>query len=357
VPVRRARVRSIASVLVCAALAAAPPSAARAVALPYGRTAVNIGGRSLPAIVVRAPLSHYRLGVALAGSRVGDNAWLESIAQSSRAACAINGTFFAAYAGETREPYGTLVVNGRLLHLGDFGTRLDIYDDGGIRMVREHLQLRGSLDGSESYPNNWYAYNINQTPTASTGAFIYTRERGARLGFRADLAVTARGGRIAAIEQHRDAAIPDDGFIVALMGREVDVLGWKFRVGRSIDYRAAEDGHTLRTRFSLGAGPRLVDHGAVVSDAAAEGFHDPKILEFHGTRSIVGLTEAHEVLLAVVSGATIPEAARAARGLGAWDAMNLDDNASSSLICGGTYLARPGRAVANALVLWPATAP
>jgi len=43
---------------------------------------------ALPAIVVRAPLSRYRLGVALAGSRVGDNAWLASIAQSAGAACA-----------------------------------------------------------------------------------------------------------------------------------------------------------------------------------------------------------------------------------------------------------------------------
>ena len=340
-----------------AAIVAALPAAAPAFPAPYDRTTVNVGGRALSAIVVRAPLARYRLGVALAGSRVGDNAWLASIAQSSGAACAINGTFFAAYAGETREPYGTLVINGRLLHLGDFGTRLDVFDDGGMRMVRERLQIRGSLDGREGYPGNWYAYNINQTPTAATGAFIYTRDRGATLGFRADLAITAHRGWVVSIERSRDAPIPDDGFVLALMGREVDVLGWKFRIGQRIDYRAVQDGEPLRTRFSLGAGPRLVDHGAVVSDAAAEGFHDPKILDYRGTRSLIGVTEDHQVLLAVVSGATIPEAAEAARRLGSWDAMNLDDNASSSLICGGTYLVRPGRAVANALVLWPMTAP
>jgi Phosphodiester glycosidase len=354
-PASRARARWVAAAAVCAVLLAVPASGAAS--LPYIRTKIDIGGPVLPAIVVRAPLSGYRLGVALAGSRVGDNAWLESIAASAHAACAINGTFFAAYAGETREPYGTLILNGRLLHRGDFGTRLDIYDDGAVRMVREHLEIRGSLDGSESYPHNWYAYNINQTPTSPTGAFIYTRERGARLGFQADLAVIARRGRVAAIEQHQDAAIPDDGFVLALSGREVDVLGWKFRVGQPIGYRAVQDGETLRTRFSLGAGPRLVDHGVVVSNAAAEGFHDPKILDLHGTRSIVGLTKTHDVLLAVVSGATVPEAAQAARRLGAWDAMNFDDNASSSLTCGGAYLARPGRPVANALVLWPVEAP
>lgn len=339
------------------AIVTALPAATTAFSASYDRTSVSVGGRALPAIVVRAPLSRYRLGVALAGRRVGDNAWLASIAQSAGAACAINGTFFAAYAGETREPYGTLVINGRLLHLGDFGTRLDVFDDGRMRMVREHLQIQGSLDGNYGYPDNWYAYNLNQTPTAATGAFIYTRDRGPTLGFHADLAIIAHRGWVVSIEPHRDAPIPEDGFVLALMGREVGVLGWKFRIGQRIDYRAVQDGEPLRTRFSLGAGPRLVDRGAVISDAAAEGFHDPKITEYRGTRSLIGLTGDHQVLLAVVSGATIPEAAQAARRLGAWDAMNLDDNASSSLICGGTYLVRPGRAVANALVLWPVTAP
>ncbi len=342
---------------VAVAIVVVVPSAAPAYPAQYDRTSVGVDGRELPAIVVRAPLSRYRLGVALAGSRVGDNAWLASIAQSSGAACAINGTFFAAYAGETREPYGTLVVNGRLLHLGDFGTRLDVFDNGGMRMVRERLQLRGSLEGSEVYPYNWYAYNLNQTPTAATGAFIYTRDRGPSLGFHADLAITAHRGWVVAIEQNRDAPIPDDGFVLALMGREVGVLGWKFRIGQRIDYRAVQDGPPLRTRFSLGAGPRLVDHGAVVSDAVAEGFRDPKITEYRGQRSIIGYTEDRQVLFAVVSGATIPEAAEAARRLGAWDAMNLDDNASSSLVCGGNYLVRPGREIANALVLWPVAAP
>ena len=354
---RRALGARFVAFAVTAAIAAAVPGAAPALPAPIEHTAVSVAGRTLPAIVVRVPLSRYRLGVALAGSRVGDNAWLASIAQSSGAACAINGSFFAAYAGESREPYGTLVVNGRLLHLGNFGTRLDVFDDGRMRMIRERLQIRGSLDGHEGYPYNWYAYNLNQTPTAATGAFIYTRDRGPALGFRADLAITAHHGWVVSIEQNRDAPIPDGGFVLALMGREVGVLGWKFRIGQRIDYRAVQDGEPLHTRFSLGAGPRLVDHGAAVSDAAAEGFHDPKILDYRGTRSLIGLTEDHEVLLAVVSGATIPEAAEAARHLGAWDAMNLDDNASSSLICGGTYLVRPGRAVANAIVLWPVTAP
>ncbi len=304
--------------------------------------------------LVRAPLARFRVGVALAGRRVGDNASLLDIARAARAHCAINGTFFAAYAGETGEPYGTLVIDGKLLHLGSFGTRLDVLADGSVRIVRDRLELRGRLDGSDAYPNNWYAYNLNQTPPpVGSSAYIYTPERGATLGFRAELAIVARGGRVTRIAWGEDVAIPADGFVIALQGKEVEILGWKFRVGQGIDYRAVQDGVPLQTRFSLTAGPTLVQHGLVNVNPPAEGFRDPKIVSLRGTRSVVGVTGGNEVLLAVVDRATVGETAVVMKKLGAVDAMNLDDNGSSGLVCDGKYLVRPGRRVANALVLWP----
>jgi exopolysaccharide biosynthesis protein len=60
------------------------------------------------------------------------------------------------------------------------------------------------------------------------------------------------------------------------------------------------------------------------------------------------------VILAVIEHATVTEAGLVMKELGAVEAMNLDDNASSALVCNGQYLVRPGRKVANALVLWPA---
>jgi phosphodiester glycosidase len=308
----------------------------------------------MPVTVVRFPLSRYRIGVALAGSRVGANAFLLDIASMARAHCAINGTFFAAYAGETGEPYGTLVVGGTLVHLGAIGTRLDVLADGTVRMVRDRLEIRGSLDGSEAYPHNWYAYNLNQTPSpGGSSVYIFTPERGATLGFRAELAVVAQRGIVNRIARGEDVAIPHDGFVVAMQRKEVDILGWKFRVGQRIGYRAMQDSVPFESRFSLGAGPRLVERGSVAVSPIAEGFRDPKIVSWRGTRSVVGLTAGREVILAVIGGATVGEAAIAIKGLGAVDAMNLDDNASSGLVCGGKYLVQPGRQVANAFVLWP----
>jgi hypothetical protein len=329
------------------------PLGARAAA---ERRTIVAGGEAMSVTVVRFPLSRYRLGVALAGSRVGANAFLLDIAQMAAARCAINGTFFAAYAGETGEPYGTLVVDGKLLHLGAIGTRLDVFADGTVQIVPDHLEIRGSLNGSEAYPNNWYAYNLNQTPSpGGSSVYIFTPQRGATLGFRAELAVVARGGNVTRITRDENVAIPPDGFVIAMQRKEMEILGWKFRVGQRIDYRAVENGVPLRSRFSLGAGPRLVQRGTVRVSPIAEGFRDPKILSLRGTRSVVGLTGGNEVILAVIDHATVTEAAVAVKALGAVEAMNLDDNASSGLVCNGKYLVRPGRQVANALVLWPAS--
>jgi len=89
-----------------------------------------------PVTVARLPLSRYRLGVALAGSRVGANAFLLDIARMAAAQCAMNGSFFAAYPGETGEPYGTVAINGKLLHVGRVGTRMDVLAGGKVQVVR-----------------------------------------------------------------------------------------------------------------------------------------------------------------------------------------------------------------------------
>jgi hypothetical protein len=307
-----------------------------------------------PVTVARFPLSRYRLGVALAGSRVGENAFLLDIARMAAARCAMNGSFFAAYPGETGEPYGTVTINGKLLHVGWVGTRLDVLAGGKVQIVRDRLEIRGSLDGSDAYPHNWYAYNLNQTPSpGGSSVYIYTPERGPTLGFRAELAVVARGGRVTRISRGEDVAIPGDGFVIAMQRKEVEILGWKFAPGQRIAYRAVQDGVTFESRFSLGAGPRLLQRGAVSVKPIAEGFRDPKILSLRGRRSVVGLTAANEIILAVIDHATVTEAAVVTKNLGAVEAMNLDDNASSGLVCDGRYLVQPGRQVANALVLWP----
>ncbi len=315
---------------------------------------VDVASRTVGVTLVRFPRSGYQMGVALAGARVADNAYLLDIASRAEALCAINGTFLAAYRGETGEPYGTLVINGRVLHLGSVGTRLDIQANGKVRLNPEGLQVHGGLDGNFSYPANWYAYNINQTPSpGGTSAYVFTPERGASLGFRADFAVVARQGAVTDILRGQDVKIPSDGFTLVLQGREVEIQGWKFAIGQRIAYRVVQGGALLDSLYSLGAGPKLIDAGRISVNPVAEGFVEAKILSLRTARSVVGLTDTGEIILAALDGATMMEAASVMKTLGAVEAMNLDGGASSGLVCEGAYLVKPGRVVANALVVWP----
>ena len=316
------------------------------------RRTVKLGSRLIPATIVRAPLDRFRLGVSMAGGLVGGAASLTNIATRAKAVCAINGTFLAAYKGQTGEPYGTLAVGGKWLHLGSAGTRLDVLSDGSFRFTRDDLRVLGSLDGSAKYPNNWYAYGINQTPQNANSSYVFTPERGSRLGFRAPFAVVAQNGSIVRVARNEDVQIPTDGFVIALSGNEIDQLGSRFTAGRGVAYRVdSRSGQSLDgVQYSLGAGPKLVTGGAISLAPEAEGFVSSKILNERGARSAVGLN-AREIILATISDATVRDEAAVMRQLGALEAMNLDGGASSALWC-GQDIVPGGRRIANALVLW-----
>lgn len=304
---------------------------------------------------VRAPLSSYRLEVALAGNRVVNTNELANIAKRSGAVCAINGTFLAAYTGQTQEPYGTVAQKGKVLHIGSVGTRLDVLSDGQIRLVQEGLRILGGIDGVTTPPNNWYAYNLNRTPTPNSNyAYIFTPERGPNLGFAATMSVVVVEGVVRSIVRGQNVAIPPNGWVLGLGGREVDILGKKFKPGQSLAYRVVDkQNNPLEVAFSLGAGPRLLSGGAISVNAVAEGFKEDKILQMRTVRSAVGVTAKGEVILATFPSATLTEAAKAMQSLGATEAMNLDGGASSGLYCSGQYVSRPGRPIANALILRP----
>jgi Phosphodiester glycosidase len=316
------------------------------------RRAVKVGSRSIAVTLVRASLDRVRVGVALANGLVSGNASLGQIATQAHALCAINGTFLAAYKGQTGEPYGTVAVDGKWLHLGSAGTRLDVLEDGAFQFVKDDLRVLGSLDASEQYPNNWYAYGLNQTPRNANSSYVFTPERGPRLGFPAPSAVIVSGGVITRIAQNEDVQIPAGGFVIALSGNEINQLGPRFRIGREVAYRVnSRSGQVLEgVQYSLGAGPKLVTNGSVSVDPESEGFVSSKILNERGARSAVGF-RAKEILFVTMPDATVSDEAEVMRVLGATDAMNLDGGASSGLWC-GKDIVPTGRKIANALVLW-----
>ncbi|WNS41162.1 phosphodiester glycosidase family protein [Paenibacillus sp. MMS20-IR301] len=115
------------------------------------------------------------------------------------------------------------------------------------------------------------------------------------------------------------------------------------------DFKARFDAGTVQG--AIQAGPRLLVNGKVSLNVAAEGFRDPKILTGGGSRSALGLTRDHKLILLTSGGATIPQLAEIMKQAGAYQAMNLDGGASSGLYYNGKYLTTPGRLISNALVV------
>ncbi len=310
-----------------------------------------VGNHKINASLARAPRQSFKLGVALAGKTVAANASLASIAKNSGALCVINGTFLAAYAGQTGEPYGSLNIDGHWLHLGSVGTRLDVLENGDLRLARDDLRVIGSIDGNPGAVR-WYAYGLNQTPTNKNYSYVYTPERGPKLGFKPSLAVRVDNGVVVALEQNTDTAIPTNGFVIALGGSEVQQLGSRFAVGKTVEYRI-ESKTSLpsdNVRFSLGAGPKLLSEGAISIQAASEGFTG-RVINERGTFSVVGWNE-QEIFFVVVQNAVLQDGANILLQLGAREAMRLDGGASSGLYCNGKVVVKEARLVANGLVLW-----
>jgi exopolysaccharide biosynthesis protein len=314
---------------------------------------VTINKKRISVTVVRADRNRMRVGVAIAENRIGTRASLGRIAKQARATCAINGTFLAAYKGQSGEPYGTLAIGGRWLHLGSSGTRLDVFENEQMRFVRDDLRVLGGLSGRWTYPNNWYAYGLNQTPQNRSSSYVFTPERGNNLGFRAEVAIIVKADTVVSIEENSNSSIPKDGFVVALSGKEAQQLAGRFRMGSPIAYRVnSKSGLALEgVRDSLGAGPRLLEEGQIALAPLEEGFTSSRVLSEHNARSAIGFNN-NEVFFVTFSSATLKETALIMQQLGAKEAMNLDGGASSGLWC-GRDLVKPGRELSNALILKP----
>ncbi|MFC4777025.1 phosphodiester glycosidase family protein [Paenibacillus sp. GCM10023252] len=292
---------------------------------------------------------------ALAGRRIGAVQLLQDIAKGYRAEAAINGTFFESYGG-IPEPWGTVISDGRLEHIGNLGTAAGFTWDGTVLMDTLRVSIQGGTNGSYSYPNNWYAYFVNRTPAAgASAAILYTPKRGAKLGFARGRSVTIRGGKVTAVQKNVNAVIPADGYVLNFTGAE-EKLADRFKVGVQVDYKtvttnlAKQPVNWSRVHTALGAGPRLVRDGKLAVDPVKEGFNSPKITRDAATRSALLVKKDGTIMLATVPSATMKQWGSLMLQLGAYQAMNMDGGASSGLYFQGRVITAPGRTLSNLLV-------
>ncbi|MFC1756202.1 phosphodiester glycosidase family protein [Patescibacteria group bacterium] len=92
--------------------------------------------------------------------------------------------------------------------------------------------------------------------------------------------------------------------------------------------------------------PSLLKNGEVV----VKGGDLTSYQKIKGTRGALGMG-GENIYLAIITNATVEEAAYAMRALGAKHALNLDGGGSSAMYIDGRYVVGPGRSLPNALLL------
>ena len=327
----------------------------------HSKVIVAVGSKSMAANVVRVSLAdpRVRVQVGLAQDKVGATEELLSIAKRKGAVAAINGTFFNAYdKGPTWDPVGALITSGSMVHKGGTGTVLGVDDCKRVRMEPARFKIVGGVNGSWSWPNNWYAHHMNRRPTGANSVVLYTPEWAGRVGGDGGTSVIVTQGVVTQITGEA-CDVPGDGFVVYMRGSETSLLS-RFKQGGAARWRVIDASGAELDRFwagvveGLGAGPLLVTEGRVAYSeeaAVAEGFTDPKILTQSMARSAVGFTQSGDLLFVTVGSARLAELAQIMVALGAQDAMNLDGGASSGLVFNGSYVTKPGRKVSNGLLV------
>jgi Phosphodiester glycosidase len=312
----------------------------------------TIAGHAVTYVIV--PLDRVRIRVALGEDRPGRTESLAAMASRHHAIAAINGGFFEAYApGPIKNLIHTIIVDGNVLFKGDVGDEL--YFDRENNAAIEHVPLRieGALDGSYEYPDNWYAYWLNRLPEGDADTItIFTPDWGTRTGL-TGFQVQVENGLVTAIGTS-SMEIPRTGYVVYIKG-ETSVAR-RFAIGRRVEYRIVSDGDAssdfLQSWQAIGGGPRLLTDGRITIDARAEKFNDPRGWA-SDARSMIGISRDGRDLILAVSDGTLEDSAAIMLHLGAYQAMNLDDNASSGLWFRGHYLREPGRLLNNALLVLP----
>lgn len=319
------------------------------------RYVVTVGGETITMNLVRANLRSPRVKprVALARDQVGATEALADIADRPNVMAAINGSYFQAYDSSIpMESYGTIYSQGKMIQTGWFRSAIGFWSDGTARID----PMNASVDGtgaSGTWDTYWGSHGLNRYARPDFGenwVVVYTPEHGRSTGITGGTSVLVRNGKVTQITSDT-VPIPADGYLIHLNGTETALAGKVFQVGKPAAYRTLAQPEWDGVQELVQAGPRLVKDGTKQINFQAERFTERKITTDATPRSAVALTADGQLLLIQTPSATVHGLADALVRLGVRDAMCLDSGGSSGLYYDGTEIARPGRAVANALVV------
>ena len=322
-----------------------------------------------------------RVRVLTGGDRVPGLERPSAMARRHGALAGINGGFFAVHSPDLGDPTGIVADRGTLLsepvgartglviprtgrpRIAALRWRGRITAGGATRLVDGVDRNRGRIPACGGVGGDEPTERIDTaiTCTDASELVVLTPQFGASTRTAAGgVEAVVRDGAVTSVRRAADTAIPGDGYVLSGSGDAAAFLRRLHPGDRPrLDLGVGDD------LAVLGGAPRLVRHGRVHVTAAAEGRGADTAA---APRTVAGIRADGALLLITIDGrrpgwsrgATLPQAARIARSLGAVDAVNLDSGGSTTMNVRGRVVNRPSdpggeRAVADGLfVLTPA---
>lgn len=337
-----------------------------------------------------------RLTGVLSNRRIQGREQVSVMARRARAVAGVNGTYFSA----SGDPVGVLAIDGRLLSepvdgrsglivpldpaaaarvatLSFAGT---VTSGGRERLVDGVERARGSIPacGGRGGDEPTERPNAVLTCTDRSELVVLSPRYGPSTGTSGGVEAVVRSGVVEAVESGGGAAIPEDALVLSGSGDAARFLRAVAPVGSRPDIRLRLFGDRAELPLAdqalvVGVGPRLLSRGRVAVRAWAEGFAPLEAPRFFGSfvasrnpRTLAGVRRDGRILLVTIdgrrpgwsAGATLPEAARVMRSLGARDALNLDGGGSTTMSVRGEVVNVPSdpagkRPVSNGLFVVP----
>ncbi|MDU6854738.1 MAG: phosphodiester glycosidase family protein [Clostridiales bacterium] len=283
--------------------------------------------------------------IQTAGGKINQVDDLKNLGKAGKVA--INGTYFAAYNGDTPYPDGTLVKDGKPLHITDIGCTIGFTSDNEVLIDFVKTRVQGYVNDEP----RWLTYRVNRPTGDASATVIYTPEYGNAIKLEPGYVGVVCSNNKIAKKVTQSVQAPQDGFVL-VMGED---RANSFNIGDAIRYEVTfETRHTSEDEWNkvqnaLSAGPSLLINGKATPEPKEEGFTEAKILTQVASRSFIGTTADGKVIVGTTS-ANISELKEIAKALGLQNAMCLDGGASSGLYYNGTYQTSPGRKVNNSIV-------
>jgi len=275
---------------------------------------------------------------------------LVNMAKKAGAFAAINGTYFEAYNG-TPVPWGTIIKNGKVLHIYQSGSVAGITSSGRLIVDRLSFDFEGYINGVyRAIP--WRINHPSPEPGAIT---IFTPEYGIPVYVAPGAkGVVVSSGRVSSIAIS-SFNVPSNGFAIVYNPSVAYLVDERYKIGDEVYYKVK-----IKTTFTnpsdwdqviaaIGAGPSLIINGKVTANGEVEGFVEAKINVNSAPRSFIGATADGKIVIGNLASATLLKAAAVCQSMGLQNAMCLDGGGSIALYYSPAKISISGRKINNGL--------